>query len=261
MDIATVVGFVLIYAFVLFGILGAGSVSSFIDMPSALITIGGAMAATVMRFPLGTTLGASKVVMKTIFAKIATPKETIDEIVVLAETARKESILALERVEVGNLFLKKGIRMAVDGKDPDTIKSIMNIDLDAMAERHEEGKMWIDSVGEMAPAYGMIGTLMGLVIMLGNLDDPTTVGPSMAIALITTFYGSLLANSFSLPMSTKLALRSKEEARAMRIIIAGVLSILAGENPRVIREKLESFLPPSQRSSDDDFGGGEAEAA
>ena len=252
MDIGTIIGLVLGFLMIIGSIMAAGNLGAFIDLPSLLVVAGGATASIFVRFPMATVINTTKVVMKCFIVKSPQPNLTITEIIKLAETARKESILALEKVEIEDIFLGKGIRMAVDGKDPDTIKVIMRTELDFLEQRHLEGRSVLDGMGEASPAFGMIGTLIGLVIMLGNLNDPSAIGPAMAIALITTFYGSVMANLIFIPMSGKLKARSGEESLNMEIIIGGVLSILAGENPRVIKEKLESYLPPSMRLGDDE---------
>lgn len=255
MDLGTIVGLVLGFVMIAGSIMAAGNLGAFIDIPSALVVIGGATAAIFVRYPLSAVLNTTKVVMKCFLVKSPQPNVTISEVIKLAETARKESILALEKVEIEDVFLGKGIRMAVDGKDPETIKVIMQTELAFQEQRHSEGKGVLDGFGEATPAFGMIGTLIGLVIMLGNLNDPSAIGPAMAIALITTFYGSVMANLIFIPMAGKLKARSAEESLNMEIIIGGVLSILAGENPRVIKEKLESYLPPSMRLGDDEGTG------
>ena len=168
-----------------------------------------------------------------------------------AEVARRDGILALENV-AGNIkdpFLVSGIQMAVDGTDPELIESILMSDLDAVEARHAEGKALFDNVGRFAPAFGMIGTLIGLVIMLQNMSDPSAIGPAMAVALLTTMYGAVLANLFALPMAEKLGVRSRKEVLLRMVIIKGVMSIQSGDNPRIVEQKLKTFLPNRLRET------------
>jgi chemotaxis protein MotA len=253
MDIGSILGTIMGLGFIIMSIVEGGSLLSFVDVAAVFIVIGGSFSAIFVRFPLHKVLSLGKIAIKVYFTKTFHFNETIAEIIRLADMARKESILSLEKVEVTDPFLSKGIRMAVDGKDPDTIKTIMATELKFMQKRHGEGRAIIEGLGEAAPSFGMVGTLTGLVLMLGNLSDPTMIGPSMAVALVCTFYGAFLANFLFIPMSGKLKARSEEESINKQIIITGVLSILAGENPRVIKEKLESFLPLSMRVADEEM--------
>ena len=255
MDIGSIIGLVMGLAFIVGSILASGTLGAFIDVPSLLVVCGGTCGALLIRFPLPTMINTIKVILKAFFNQSPRSNETISEIVALAETARKESILALEKVEISNEFLGKGVQMAVDGKDPDTIKSVLEIELDYLQERHDTGRGVVEGAGELAPAFGMIGTLIGLIVMLGNLDDPSSIGPAMAVALITTFYGAIIANLFCIPLAGKLKARTNEEVVNRQIIVSGVVSILAGENPRVIREKLESFLAPAMRVGEEEEKG------
>jgi len=174
----------------------------------------------------------------------------IDDLVGYAEIARRDGILSLENAtkDAEDAFIVKGIQMAVDGTDPELIEQIMNNELEAIATRHDRGKGVFDSIGRYAPAYGMIGTLVGLVIMLMNMDDPSKIGPGMAMALLTTLYGSMFANMFALPIADKLGARNDEELLFKTIIIKGVMSIQSGDNPRIVEQKLKTFLPPGLRN-------------
>jgi len=252
MDIGSVLGLVIGFIFIVGSILASGTLGAFIDIPSLLVVCGGTVGAVIVRFPIPTIINSIKVISKAFFNQSPRSNETISEIVSLAETARKESILALEKVEINNDFLKKGVQMAVDGKDPETIKAVLNIELESLEERHKTGRGVVEGAAELAPAFGMIGTLIGLIVMLGSLDDPSSIGPAMAVALITTFYGAILANLVFIPLAGKLQARTNEEIVSRLIIITGVISILAGENPRVIKEKLESYLAPMMRTGDED---------
>ncbi len=251
MDISTVIGLVVCIGAVLGTILTASGLGAFIDVPSLLTVVFGMVGATFIKWPLETVLAIPTYFLKAIFFSPADPKSTIDEIGNLAETARRESIFALEKVPIDDPFLKKAMTLAADNRPPEVISAILQLEIDAMVERHRMGSDLFAGVAEDGPAFGMIGTLIGLVIMLGNLSDQAAIGPAMAIALLTTFYGSLIANIAGNPIKAKLAFRSKQEATKMSIIIAGTLGIVAGENPRLIKEKLSSFLPPAQREVED----------
>ena len=233
-----------------------GSVQSlrlFWDLPSVFVVIGGSSAACLVGFPLATFLKMHKIVLITFTAKDREPMKIIDQIVNLSEAARREGLLSLENHmdEIDNPFLATGIRMAIDGMPPEVVESIMNIEIDAVYARHDHAKTLISKLGQYAPAFGMMGTVVGLVCMLSNLD-PDTLGPGMAVALITTFYGALMANLTFLPWADKLGFISDEELREMEITIKGVIAIQSGENPRVIKQKLLMYIPPAQRPEENE---------
>lgn len=251
MDIATVAGFILAFASILWSIALGGSFIIFWDMPSAVLIFGGVAAATLLKWPMDVVKTTAAVYMKSIFTKPFDAKAMIEEIQKLAETARRESVFALEKVPVEDKFLKKAVTLAADNRPPEVISSILGLEISAMEDRHSKGVSLLEGAGADGPAFGMIGTLMGLVQMLQNMSDPSSIGPAMAVALLTTFYGAVIANVFFIPVAGKLKQRSKEESTRMNIIVAGVLGIVAGENPRVIREKLDSFLPPKDRLVED----------
>lgn len=254
MDLATIIGLLLAAVLIGFAILLGGDVMSYVNAPSVMIVIGGALAATMTSVPIGRFLKIPKVTMKTVFAKQSDPVALIQQLVELAEVARRDGILALENMteRIKDEFLVTGIQMAVDGTDPEMIQTCMETELENLMDRHETGKSLLDSIGRYAPAFGMIGTLVGLVAMLSNMDDPSKIGSGMAAALLTTLYGAMLANMAVLPMADKLALRSSEEVLMKTIIIHGVMSIQAGDNPRNVFSKLMTFVPPSDRVSEDD---------
>ncbi len=252
MDIATVIGIALAMGLILASIIMGVGLGPFIDVPSILIVIGGTAASLLICFPLGSVIGAIKVFLKTILGKTPAPNEIIDEIVELAVTARKDSILALEKVEIADPFLAKGIKLVVDGTAPDLVTAILNTEIKFMKQRHLEGAKIFGTVSAMAPAFGMIGTLIGLVQMLQNLSDPSAIGPSMAVALLTTFYGAVIANVFGAPIKTKLEGKSVEEALLKEVIMQGVLSIMEGDNPMIVRSKLEAFLSPKLRKPEEE---------
>ena len=247
MDIATIIGLVLAIGAVIGSIVFAGDPLSFIDIPSFFVVIFGVVGATFVKWPLEVLRNLVAYVLKAIFFTKSDPKLTIEEIGNLAETARRESVFALEKIPIEDQFLKKAMTLAADNRPPEIIKAILQLEIDAMEERHRVGISVMEGIGSDGPAFGMIGTLIGLIIMLGNLSDQAAIGPAMAVALLTTFYGSLVANIFALPIGNKLRLRSQMETVKMNIILVGALSIVAGENPRLIKEKLSTFLPPLER--------------
>lgn len=257
MDIATVIGLLVGSALLIVSIMMGSSLSAFIDVQSAIIVIGGAFSAALISFPLGKLLGIVGVVKNCFFTKAAKASDLIDDMVRYAEMARRDGILSLENVagEIKDPFLVGGIQMAVDGTDPDLIEAIMMSDLEAVEARHAEGKALFDNFGKYAPAFGMIGTLIGLVIMLGNMADPASIGPAMAVALITTLYGAVAANLFALPIADKLALRSREEVLLKMIAVRGVMAIQSGDNPRIVEQKLKTFLPYGVRGTGEDVQG------
>ncbi len=261
MDIATVIGTIAGLALIMLAIVLGGSPAAYIDPISIVIVIGGSCSATLTAFPLKSVLGLPKIVMKTIFVPGANPSGLITELVGYAEVARRDGILSLENhtEEMSDEFIVQGIRMAVDGTDPELIKQIMDTELDNIMERHRQGKGVLDTMGRYCPAFGMIGTLVGLVAMLANMDDPSAIGAGMAAALLTTLYGAVLSNVVFLPLADKLGLYDAKETLLKSIILEGVMSIQSGDNPRVVEQKLKTYLPPSERSAESD--GEEAEAA
>ncbi len=256
-DISTIAGIVICSACVMLAILlVGGSVGAYIDVPSMLIVIGGGMAATLTSYPLPVFMNLPKVVLKTIFNSPPDIPKIITQLVELAEVARRDGILALEGMvdQMDDDFLINGIQMAVDGADPESIQVGMETELENVMERHDGCKGLLDAIAKYAPAFGMIGTLIGLVAMLSNMDDPAKIGAGMAAALLTTLYGALVANIVASPLADKLAKRSSEEVLAKTIIIQGVMGIQSGDNPRNVQSKLMTFLPPAQRTPLDDVG-------
>ena len=224
------------------------SFAGFYNLPSILVVIGGSIAAVFICFPLKSIFGFVGVAKKVFLNKQASIADLIEQIVSLAETARRDGLLALEgRLdEITNPFVILGIQMAVDGTRPEVIESIMRTEMDAVASRHRNGKSMLDQMGRFAPAFGMIGTLMGLIIMLGDMS-PETIGAGMAVALLTTLYGAIVSNLFCLPFAEKLDFLSKHELLTMEIIVRGIMGIQSGDNPRVIEQKLNTFIPPKLR--------------
>lgn len=252
MDLATIIGILLSFGLVLSAIMFGGSLMIFVSIPSLLIVIGGTVGASLVNYPLGSVLGVFGVIMKVFFSSVDSPSEIIERFMDLANRARREGILSLEPVikELNDLFMKKGLQLTVDGLEPEAIQEILETEISYREERHESGQEIMNAFGAYAPAMGMIGTVIGLVQMLQTMDDPSSIGPAMAVALITTFYGAVLANLVFLPMAGKLKHRSKEEILTMEMVMEGILSISKGENPRIIEEKLSSYLPPKQRKSE-----------
>ncbi|KUJ94979.1 MAG: MotA/TolQ/ExbB proton channel [Desulfonauticus sp. 38_4375] len=249
MDLATIVGIVLSFGLVAGAIVTGGSPMVFVNVPSMLIVFGGTLGATLVNYPLGHVLGVIGVIKNTFFAKGENPTQVIERFIDYANRARREGILALEPLikEIKDPFLQKGLQLTVDGLEPQTIQEILETEISYMEERHEVGAEILGIMGAFAPAMGMIGTVIGLVQMLQTMNDPSTIGPSMAVALITTFYGAVLSNLVFNPMAGKLKTRSKEERLIKEMILEGILSISKGENPRIIEDKLNSFLPPKLR--------------
>lgn len=260
MDLASIIGLIVCLVLVVFGILYGNDVSAilnFLDAPSALITFGGAFCCVMASNTMSDFLSGMKSI-KLIFkdSSVNTP-DVIKKIIDLSNVARKEGLLSLEEAagELDDAFLKKGILLIVDGTDPELVRGIMETEMVAIDERHKKKINFWSDLGAMGPAWGMIGTLIGLVNMLQAMDDPGAIGPAMAVALITTLYGSLLANWVCTPTSAKLKVRNEEEMQGKQIIIEGLLSIQAGENPRVIEEKLKSFLSPGDKAAMEANGG------
>ncbi|MCB0393884.1 MAG: flagellar motor protein PomA [Bdellovibrionales bacterium] len=261
MDLATVVGLIGGFGIVGMAIFTGGDFMIFVNIPSILIVVGGGAFAVMIKFTLGQFLGAIKVAMKAFLFKLESPDELIEKCFELAQIAKKGGPLALEKVTVENEFLKKGVDMLVDGYDPEVIKDILVKEKNLSKGRHDEGIRFFKAVNESAPAMGMIGTLIGLVQMLSNMSDPKSIGPAMAVAILTTLYGALISNLFAGPVSDKLTMRSAEEESNQALMIDAVLSIQNGLNPRVIRDALQNYIPKGQRKSEDEAGGGGGEKA
>lgn len=249
MDLATIIGIFLAFGLVVSAIVMGGSPFIFVSIPAVLIVIGGTMGATLVNYPLRNMLGMLGVIKNTFFASHEQPSTMIERFLEYANKARREGILSLEPLlkEIDDAFLRKGLQLTVDGLEPQTIQEILETEISYLEDRHETGAELMTVMGAFSPAMGMIGTVIGLVQMLQTMNDPSTIGPAMAVALLTTFYGAVLANLVFLPMAGKLRTRSKEEVLVKELITEGILSISKGENPRIIEEKLNSYLPPSQR--------------
>lgn len=249
MDLGLLFGFIGTWVIVVWAILAGGNVLIFWDTPSVILVIGGTFMIMFFAFPVGGLLKVFAVFKRGMVPKKQPLEKLIQDMVRFAEIARRDGILSLENSTktIDDPFIVAGIQMAVDGTDPELIEQIMTNDLENLEARHEAGKAILDTAGKYAPALGMIGTLVGLVIMLQNMDDPAKIGPGMAVAILTTLYGALIANAFCGPMADRLARRSAEEVLYKTVIIKGVMAIQSGDNPRTVEQKLRTFLPPASR--------------
>lgn len=250
MNIGLLIGLIGGVSVLIFGILVAGgSLLLFWDVPSILVTVGGGWCALMVAYPLGRLSKMPVYFRKALFPEKFDIPELILTMVSLSEKSRKEGLLALEDdiADIDDPFMKKSIQLIVDGTDPELIRSIVENDIDQMAARHDSNKKVFDDFAGLAPSFGMIGTLMGLVLMLVNLDDKSMVGPYLAVAILTTFYGAILAYLVFTPVSANLDSLTGDEVNYKSVILMGVLSIQAGDNPRILKEKLVSFLAPQDR--------------
>ncbi len=228
-----------------------GNFGAYVDVPSIMITLGGAIGATIISNP-GERLKAVTGSLRSVFInKEADLVGMVQMITSFAEKARREGLLALEGdiAEIDNDFMRKAIQLVVDGTDPELVRAILDTEIGVFEDRHSANKSVFDTLAEFGPSFGMIGTLIGLIAMLGNLQDVSALGPGMAVALITTMYGSMLANMFAIPVSKKLGARSAQEVKLMELMVEGILAIQAGENPRIVEEKLKVYLPPKMREA------------
>ncbi|MFQ5508079.1 MAG: motility protein A [Leptospirillia bacterium] len=252
MDIATLIGIVGAFAMIVGSILIGGDIGAFINVPGILIVVGGTAMCVLTMQRLEIVLTAFKVAVNAFTYNLMQPLEIIERVVDMAQKARKEGMLALEREEIEYPFLAKGIQMAIDGSTPEAIKTVLSTEVAAFRTRHERGQGIFRFMESTAPSMGLIGTLIGLVQMLQTMDDPSSIGPAMAVALLTTFYGAIMAFVVCGPIAQKLENRTDEEALLMTITIKGVLAMVSGENPRTINEQLVTFLSPESRPDPDD---------
>lgn len=247
MDLATLVGIIGALALIIVTMLMSGELGMFVNGPSVVIVFGGTLFAVMAKYGLGQFLSAGKVAGKSFVIKNPDSSELIAEMVALADEARKGGLLSLEGKEVSNEFLRRGIQLLVDGHDPEVVKGLLLRDKNQAVERHNLGSSIFGAMADVAPAMGMIGTLVGLVAMLANMDDPKAIGPAMAVALLTTLYGAVIANAVCGPIADKLRLRASEEALTKSLVIDALLAIQNGQNPRVIDSMLRNYLPESKR--------------
>jgi len=253
MDLGIFFGLIGTWLLIIATLLLGGSVGIYIDIPSVVLVFGASITVVFFAIPVGYVKKIVAITKKAFFHKAPSIEKLIDDMVSFAEIARRDGILSLENAvkDIDDPFVVQGIQMAVDGTDPELIEQIMLTDLDNLVERHEVGKFIFDTVGKYAPAMGMIGTLIGLVAMLSDLSDPASIGAGLAVALLTTLYGSLVANAIAGPIADRLSRRSAEEVLYKTVIVKGVMSIQSGDNPRVVEQKLRTFLPPSQRPKEE----------
>ncbi|MEK3991509.1 flagellar motor protein MotP [Robertmurraya sp. FSL R5-0851] len=254
LDVLTPIGLTIGVIMLLFGIVYNGGMSgllSFVDPASLLIVIGGLLSGLLVSFSLKDIKQMIKVMRQSFSSDERKLQDLIDTFVHLSGKARREGLLSLEMEidQVEDRFLRKGMLLAIDGTDPDVIQDILLAEIAAMEERHRKGRAILEKAGDYAPAWGMIGTLIGLVLMLKNLNDPSTLGPNMAIALLTTLYGSLLANLVFIPIAAKLELKTEKEAFLKQIIVEGVIGVQSGQNPNLLQEKLSAFLSQEEREA------------
>ncbi len=249
MDLATLIGVVSAIGCIVAAILMGGEMGMFVNAPSVMIVVAGTLAVVLMKFSLVSMLGAFGIALKAFVHKTQQPSEIIEQSMELANVARKEGLLGLENVEVKNEFLAKGIAMVVDGNPPELVHKILSKEISLSIERNESGLNIFKAMGDVAPAMGMIGTLIGLVQMMSNMSDPKSIGPAMAVALLTTLYGAVIANVFALPIAAKLELRSNEERLTKSMILESISAIQEGLNPRMIEGLLNIYLPVNKKDA------------
>jgi chemotaxis protein MotA len=251
LDLATLIGLVSAFGIILASIIMGGSAGTFVNVPSLMVVFGGTLAVTMMKFSLSKFLGAASIAINAFLHKPTNPEDLIQESVELAKAARQGGLLALEDKEIADDFMKNGLGLLIDGHQADVVRTMLQKDLNLTLKRHSDGQDIFKAIGDVGPAMGMIGTLIGLVQMLANMDDPKQIGPAMAVALLTTLYGAMLATMFALPIADKLAVRSREENTSKSLIIDALLAIQGGQNPRIIASMLEAYLPRSKRATED----------
>ncbi len=252
MDIATLVGILGAFGIVIAAMASGGDVGAFVNTPSLLIVMGGSIFVVLIKFTLGQFLGVGKVMGKAFMFKSVKVEDIIAETVDMADAARKGGLLSLEEKTASVDFMNRGVQLLVDGHDPEVVKTLLNKEKKLTTDRHSAAIDIFSAIGDVGPAMGMIGTLVGLVQMLSNMSDPKSIGPAMAVALLTTLYGAMLATMFAIPIGDKLTVRRDEEELNQALIIDGLLAIQAGQNPRVIEQMLRNYLPEKKRPADED---------
>ncbi|MBL4942082.1 MAG: flagellar motor protein PomA [Colwellia sp.] len=250
MDLATLIGIVGAVGLLIMAMLLAGDIMMFVDAQSVIIVFGGSIFIVLSNYNMGQFFGIGKIIGKAFMFKLEKPEELIEKAVDMADAARKGGFLALEEAEITNAFMQKGVDMLVDGHDADVVRATLQKDINLTTERHETGANMMQALADVAPAMGMIGTLIGLVAMLSNMDDPKSIGPAMAVALLTTLYGAFLANVIAIPIASKLRLRMEEEKMNQELVLDAVLGIQDGQNPRVIEGLLKNYLAEGKRAID-----------
>jgi chemotaxis protein MotA len=250
-DLATLFGLVGALVVVSTAIFLGGSVAAFVNVPALVLVIGGTLLVTLMKFSFRQFLNANKIAFKAFGSRAADAEDLIDRSIMLATEARANGLLALEDADVPDEFFRKALNLVVDGHDPEVVRTILDKDLELTLKRHRDGQAIFKAIGDAAPAMGMIGTLIGLVQMLSSMSDPKQIAPAMAVALLTTLYGAMIANLIAIPIADKLALRSTEERLTKSLIIDAVMSIQDGQHPRVMKDILRNYLPKSRRLEDE----------
>lgn len=248
MDLSTILGLFIGATLLVFGMMRGGSLTLFWDVSSLAIVLGGTIAATMISHPMEQLRQIGGLLRVAFGGRPRSPEEVIPLLVYFAEKARREGLLAMEEEasQLGDPFLRKGIQLVVDGVDPELVREVLQIEINFLEERHAAGRRIFQTAGTFAPAFGMLGTVIGLIHMLADLTDADAIGSGMALALITTLYGALMANLVFLPIANKLRVRSEQEVLIMEVMVQGVLSIQAGENPRIVEEKLQAFLSKTE---------------
>ncbi|MBF0159746.1 MAG: motility protein A [Magnetococcales bacterium] len=249
-DYSTILG--LLFGIILIAgavFLGGGQLRQFIDPAGLLITLGGTVAASMVRHPLNDVVASVKIILKAVMVRQLDAQQIIAQMAEMAAIARRDGILALEKVKIEDEFLKMAVHHCLDGADPEFLEQMMGKELRYMTERHARGIRIVEGWGDSAPAFGLIGSIIGLILMLGQMDDPSHIGPSVAMALVTTLYGALFAYGFAFPMASKLATYSQEEQAVRQMVIDGIIGIQKGITPRLLQESLKSIVPPKLRQS------------
>lgn len=249
MDIATVIGLISGTVLILGSIIMGGNLGTFVNIPSLLVVIGGTIAVTFIRFKMADVIGSISVALKAFLFKLQNPENIISEMVEYTRIAKKEGLIALEKESPADPFSAKALRYLSDGYDEGLIEDMLNKDIQLTIQRHATGQQVFKSAGDAAPAFGMIGTLIGPVQMLSSMNDPASIGPSMAIALLTTLYGAIAANLVCIPIADKLSLNSDKEKLTKKIIVEGAIAINRGVSPMVLEESLKIFLSPKEREA------------
>lgn len=251
MDSATIIGIISAFSLVLIAVLSGGGLTWFLDAPSALIVFGGTFGAVLINYSFADILGVLKVAQNAFFKKEQNARDAIKLLVMMSKVSRRDGLLALQEITDGlqDPFLAKAVNLIIDGLEPADVRNILETELDFIEERHRLGAEIFTSMGNYAPAMGMTGTLIGLVQMLMRMNDPSTIGPAMSVALVTTFYGVITAYLLFLPLAGKLKRLSARELLVKQLIINGILSMQAGDNPRILEQKLHVFVSPRERKS------------
>ena len=266
LDLATAIGIIAGFACVIWGCIGGNGVKSlinFYDFPSIVITIGGSLCAMMINYPMKDFKKLFVVLKQSFLEQIMDNEAIVSTFTNLSKKARKDGLLSLEDEisDIDDYYLKKGLQMVVDGIEPETIRDIMELEIEEMEQRHTVGIDMLKAWGGYAPAFGMIGTLLGLIQMLANLTDSSQIASGMAVAIVTTFYGAVLANLIFNPMAAKLSTKTVKESSTREMMLEGILSIQSGVNPRIIEDKLLCYLSPKERIVYLNSGSSNAEGA